>query len=93
MSNFVLNRIDSVGGTANTLSIATETTAFLTTSPNKSNASNIVETEDNFSSIFSLPFSLGHILTHLSDVSGTSKISLSWPTRRYQQSYYRSNRH
>ena len=71
MSNFVLNRTDSVGGTANTLSIVTKTTAFLTTSPNKSNASNIIETEDNFSSIFSLPFSLAHILTHLSDVSGT----------------------
>ena len=51
----VSNRPGPVGGTLNTINVAANITAFQTTPPRESNASNIEEIANSFQSIFNLP--------------------------------------
>ena len=51
----VPNRPGPVGGTLNTINVVASITAFQTTPPRESNASNIEEIPNNFQSIFNLP--------------------------------------
>lgn len=51
----VSNRPGPVGGTLNTINVVASITAFQTTPPRESNASNIEEIPNSFQSIFNLP--------------------------------------